>query len=202
MYKSALASNTNSVAYNVKPLGNNVKQGNSVKPLGNSVKPLGNSVKPVGNAFCRVCMNVGKTEQEYRSHYTKNASGTVLCPTILNTICTYCKNQGHFKKECPSLKLKALKIIIPRNEYNETVETEDAPKYTSVSESMDMDIDIPLATTATTATTTNVLSLKRTYTEAQHTPMAPSPPFVKKRRNIFHNWADEEYWSDSNEEFK
>lgn len=35
-----------------------------------------------------------------------NGARVVVCPTILNSICTYCKEKGHFKSECAILKKK------------------------------------------------------------------------------------------------
>ena len=57
--------------------------------------------------FCQVCKNAGKTIEEYSSHYIKNKPGpygVVVCPTILNSECSYCHKKGHFKKYCGVLK--------------------------------------------------------------------------------------------------
>jgi hypothetical protein len=59
--------------------------------------------------FCDVCRRAGKSEKEYTSHYTKSKpgeGGVVTCPTILNSICSYCREKGHFKSACPKLELK------------------------------------------------------------------------------------------------
>ena len=56
--------------------------------------------------FCKVCKDAGKSETEYNSHYVKNNTGKVLCPTLLNQQCKYCKKSGHTVKFCPELKLK------------------------------------------------------------------------------------------------
>ena len=58
-------------------------------------------------AFCAVCKNAGKTQEEYTSHWTRASprpDSQVVCPTILNSICTYCKGKGHFKSNCSILK--------------------------------------------------------------------------------------------------
>ena len=60
-------------------------------------------------AFCAVCQKAGKSEKEYTSHFTKSKpgeGGVVTCPTILNSVCTYCREKGHFKSACPKLELK------------------------------------------------------------------------------------------------
>ena len=62
--------------------------------------------------YCDVCYGVGKSFEEYTSHYVKSKvgpDGVVTCPTILNSICTYCKKKGHFKSACEVLKKKNAK---------------------------------------------------------------------------------------------
>jgi hypothetical protein len=57
--------------------------------------------------FCKVCFDAGKTEAEYVSHYVRdNIGGAVVCPTILNQQCNYCKNKGHTPSHCPALEGK------------------------------------------------------------------------------------------------
>lgn len=59
--------------------------------------------------YCDVCYGVGKSFEEYTSHFVKSSvgpDGVVTCPTILNSICSYCKSKGHFKSGCDVLKKK------------------------------------------------------------------------------------------------
>ena len=61
----------------------------------------------VSKPFCSVCKTAGKTLSEYTNHYTRsspNPNSPVVCPTILNAICSYCKKTGHFKSNCLVLK--------------------------------------------------------------------------------------------------
>lgn len=54
-------------------------------------------------AFCPVCKNAGLSAEEYTSHWTRASprpDAPVVCPTILNATCSYCKGKGHFKKNC------------------------------------------------------------------------------------------------------
>lgn len=63
----------------------------------------------VTKPFCKVCFDSNKSEQEYTSHYVKDApgpAGKVVCPTLLVTICRYCRCLGHFKSHCPKLTEK------------------------------------------------------------------------------------------------
>jgi hypothetical protein len=57
--------------------------------------------------FCGICKAVGKSEEEYSSHFTKSApgpKGVVICPLILSSVCKCCSKQGHFADHCPKRK--------------------------------------------------------------------------------------------------
>ena len=54
--------------------------------------------------YCKVCVDAGKTEKEYSSHYVKDYNGNVTCPTLLNQECRYCHKKGHTNSFCPVLK--------------------------------------------------------------------------------------------------
>ena len=65
-----------------------------------------NSSKPVSK-FCKVCQDAGKTEAEYRSHFTRETpepSSKVVCPTLLALECRFCFEKGHTVKYCKVLK--------------------------------------------------------------------------------------------------
>jgi hypothetical protein len=57
--------------------------------------------------FCKVCQDAGKSESEYRSHFTRETrdpNSKVTCPTLLALECRYCYKNGHTVKYCPVLK--------------------------------------------------------------------------------------------------
>jgi len=59
--------------------------------------------------FCKVCKDAGKTEAVYTSHWIRDApgpNGKVICPTLLNQTCKYCKENGHTPKHCTKLQRK------------------------------------------------------------------------------------------------
>jgi hypothetical protein len=59
--------------------------------------------------YCKVCHDAGKTEAEYRSHFTRESrdnKAKVCCPTLLALECRYCFKSGHTVKYCPSIKEK------------------------------------------------------------------------------------------------
>jgi hypothetical protein len=61
--------------------------------------------------FCATCKNAGKSESEYRSHFTKSnagPTGVVICPTILAFVCSNCKNSGHLAKYCKQTSVKVV----------------------------------------------------------------------------------------------
>lgn len=53
--------------------------------------------------FCKICKDQGKPEHEYRSHNVRER-GVVVCVTLINTTCRYCKQKGHTPKFCSKLK--------------------------------------------------------------------------------------------------
>jgi hypothetical protein len=53
---------------------------------------------------CKVCVDAGKSEKEYSSHYVKDLNGQVTCPTLLNQECRFCKKKGHTTSHCAALK--------------------------------------------------------------------------------------------------
>jgi hypothetical protein len=91
---------------------------------------------------CKVCVDAGKTEKEYSSHYVKDLNGNVLCPTLLNQECRFCHNKGHTTSHCPTLKkqkeskenYKKPPISPPKKEVS-------APKKSNVFAYLDMNSD-------------------------------------------------------------
>ncbi len=60
---------------------------------------------------CKVCADANKPMAVITSHFTKNKSGVVICPTLLDQECRYCKNKGHTIKYCKTLeKNNAVKL--------------------------------------------------------------------------------------------
>ena len=81
--------------------------------------------------FCKVCQDSGKSEEVYRSHFTRETpdpNSKVICPTLLALECRYCYKNGHTVKYCPCLKEKAyyekknyfVKHIEPSKKSNES----------------------------------------------------------------------------------
>ena len=59
--------------------------------------------------YCKVCQDAGKSESEYRSHFTRETrdpNSRVLCPTLLSLECRFCFKNGHTVKYCKVLKEK------------------------------------------------------------------------------------------------
>lgn len=49
---------------------------------------------------CKVCQDSGKSEREYTSHWVKDLSGKITCPTLLKMECRRCFRLGHTVKFC------------------------------------------------------------------------------------------------------
>ncbi len=67
--------------------------------------------------YCKICHDMGKSESEYRSHFTretKDPNSKILCPTLLAMECRYCYKKGHTVKYCTLAK---------KNEKNKIAET-------------------------------------------------------------------------------
>ena len=59
--------------------------------------------------YCKVCQDAGKSEAEFRSHFTREArdpNSNVTCPLLLALECRYCYKNGHTVKYCPVIKEK------------------------------------------------------------------------------------------------
>ena len=80
--------------------------------------------------FCKVCQDSGKSEKIYTSHYVKDRSGNVSCPTLLAQECRYCLKKGHTTKYCKVLEEKnSGKAAAPTQKlaYTEPVKKPPAP---------------------------------------------------------------------------
>ena len=61
---------------------------------------------------CKVCRDSGKPELVFTSHHVKDSKkGVIVCPTLLATVCRYCKQNGHTIKYCPSVKSNRLSEV-------------------------------------------------------------------------------------------
>lgn len=167
------------------------------------------------NMICNVCKNAGKSERDYTSHFTKMLVSdiiTVVCPTILNTVCTYCKEKGHFKAACTILQEKEKRM--------NAKSSEPATSYIATSS-----ITIPLSSKRSNKVTRiNVIVSKKAaanknaFTAAFAEEESSSdeedekeddekeevvikvPETTVKTRNILHSWADDNYWDDSEDD--
>lgn len=62
-----------------------------------------------GGKFCKICKDVGKTHDEYTSHYVRESplpNSRVVCPTLIAAVCRYCKEGGHTVNHCPKIEAK------------------------------------------------------------------------------------------------
>lgn len=73
--------------------------------------------------FCTICKNSGKSEGQYTSHNVKNKTGSVVCPTILQNICSICNKKGHFRSKCPDKnKMVSIMPVITKSHKQPSVE--------------------------------------------------------------------------------
>jgi Fe-S cluster biosynthesis and repair protein YggX len=55
---------------------------------------------------CVACEAAGKPVKEFSSHWVKDSTGKVICPTLLSQNCRFCGKPGHTTKYCDALKKK------------------------------------------------------------------------------------------------
>ena len=92
------------------------KQNSNTRKHNSSMKP-----------FCKVCKDFGKPDSVFTSHFVRqtiNPNSPVTCPTILNNICQFCGEKGHFISSCPlkkkNLKEEKLFLISQKKELEKT----------------------------------------------------------------------------------
>jgi hypothetical protein len=75
------------------------------------------------NKCCKVCRDAGKPESVVTSHFVKDSkNGVIVCPTLLATVCRYCKQNGHTVKYCTSIKNKPIAKSQPLIRFEEPKE--------------------------------------------------------------------------------
>lgn len=67
--------------------------------------------------FCKICKDSRKPNSVVRSHNVRER-GRVVCPTLMETVCRFCKNRGHTPKFCPKLKERERRLGAPLRNRN------------------------------------------------------------------------------------
>jgi len=83
---------------------NGLNTGRNVNNIVNSRKVINKT--PVQTPCCKVCKDAGKDESIFATHWAKDSSGNVICPTLLEQECRWCKEKGHTVKYCKKLAKK------------------------------------------------------------------------------------------------
>jgi hypothetical protein len=86
--------------------------------------------------FCKVCKDAGKSEAEYTSHFVRenpDPKSKVVCPTLLNLTCSYCKKAGHTVGYCNDAinNKKAIEKKQRENARQDTRDVEETSKSKS-----------------------------------------------------------------------
>ena len=64
--------------------------------------------------YCKTCHKAGKSYSEYTNHWTRDTpgpNGRVICPIVLNSICSYCRQHGHWRKYCQNIDKQNKTIV-------------------------------------------------------------------------------------------
>ena len=103
----------------------------------NNSKQIYSAKKPC----CKVCVDAGKTEKEYSSHYVKDLNGNVTCPTLLSQECRFCHKKGHTTSHCSTLKKQKESEENSRKPPVSPVKKAQAPKKSNVFAYLEMNSD-------------------------------------------------------------
>jgi hypothetical protein len=91
---------------------------------------------------CKVCQDAGKPENVYLSHYVKDLTGTVTCPTLLSQECRYCHKKGHTTSHCSMLKKqKEVEENMKKPPLSPVKKTQKTEKKANVFAYLDMNSD-------------------------------------------------------------
>lgn len=138
--------------------------------------------------YCRTCHNAGKSYNEYTNHWTRDKpgkDGNIICPVILNTVCNYCKEKGHWIKFCPSLSSKPVKTepyiqppILPLNSWANILKRE-LPDVAQLKSHYynDMNIDVSVCDVAEISRPTSPLYPPPTDYSRPPSPDCPPPTY-------------------------
>ena len=166
--------------------------------------------------YCKVCHDAGKSESEYRSHFTRETrdpTSRVICPTLLALECRFCYKKGHTVKYCSVLKEKNNPTKMRQQETQKAVEKSEG-KPNNMFDCLGSDFEeeeaveqviFPIAPTTShinTVTTSyaSVLAKPVTQNDAKIQQIKPAPWSAATEppiRRPMRSWAD---WSDSDEE--
>jgi hypothetical protein len=162
--------------------------------MSRNVKNIKNSSAPI-QKYCKVCHDAGKSESEYRSHFTRETrdpNSKVVCPTLLALECRYCFKNGHTVKYCSVLKERereAAREAAPRRQAPPKAEVKPKGKSTNKnvfacldSDSEDEDV-APVKVVEVkeefpalhTSSLTRTQSVSSNYAAALSRPAAPKP---------------------------
>lgn len=153
---------------------------------------------------CKVCIDAGKPESEYSTHYVKDRQGKVVCPTLKSVRCRFCSKAGHTVKYCKSLNKKTT-----------TSDEEKKPKVAFVADTKPANMYATLCCDSDEEeegeirdedefpklndnnVTTVVTSGKMTYAETIATPAAPLPiPVLVRSSNAPPKKEEPKRWAD------
>ena len=146
------------------------------------------AMKTEKKPFCKICFDTKQPESVYTSHYVRDVpgpNGVVVCPTLLQIECRYCKKKGHTNSKCPILMKKQNRIS---NKPFSTATTSTAPslgkkKHKNVFQVLEVDSgddeEDKLDNEPTTTHTNSTDSTAKPYIMALKKPIAATPEPTK-----------------------
>ena len=171
--------------------------------------------------YCKVCQDAGKSEVEYRSHFTRESSdpkSKVICPTLLAMECRFCYKYGHTVKYCPTIKYnekhrKRNDAIARRNESIKTEVKSEGKSHNNLYSCFETDSEEEEIPTLSSSSLTSSQFTSTSYAAALSKPVIKIPEVKSKEASLvpivkseiysvkpelkMRSWAD---WSDSEDE--
>jgi hypothetical protein len=162
--------------------------------------------------YCATCHRAGLSKKEYTNHWTKTSpgpDGVIVCPTILNTQCTYCHQKGHWVKFCPTIKNRSSRLSSspPSIHNSKTKNLKNILKLSRpTEEEVQDDISLDFRPPSPDYPPPE-LSSKKSFLEKINQLYQSSTSandlvrsHIYKVRDVRHDWSDDVYWSDDEDE--
>jgi hypothetical protein len=103
----------------------------------NTPKQIYSAKKPC----CKVCVDAGKPENVFSSHYVKDLNGFVTCPLLLSQECRTCHRKGHTTSFCPNRNQQRIEEFSRKPPVSPPKKEVPAPKKSNVFAYLEMNSD-------------------------------------------------------------
>lgn len=128
---------------------------------------------------CPHCQNLG-LDSKHWLRKNADASSEITCPVLLATECKYCHKTGHNVSKCSRLVAKKKADAVSTNK---TIHV-NVPANSSYAAALQGILRSPVAISCSSAVENITVQINK----------------PKQKKDIKHSWADDDYWTSSDEE--